>query len=205
MGISSWLAFSSRRILFFKRSFTAWSFFGSSFFFFRWGSALMGMRSQKDNNEPRWWVSLICVCQVPRSQLCGRRARANTPSPAADMASLAANPRLPGAFLFAVRPAVCSAKVRQSCRSALPRSGHGGLGCAWPRPRRAPPCTSRRRTGTPRAPRTSRRVGAFLPLGPPPPPSPALRGSGHSPAGRRPSWLAFVPTRAKIPQCGQSS
>lgn len=41
MGISSWLAFSSRLILFFKRSFAAWSFLGSTFFFFLRGSALM--------------------------------------------------------------------------------------------------------------------------------------------------------------------
>lgn len=40
MGISSWLAFSSFRILFFKRSLAAWSFLGSTFFFFRGGSAL---------------------------------------------------------------------------------------------------------------------------------------------------------------------
>lgn len=141
MGISSWLAFSSRLILFFKRSFAAWSFLGSTFFFFLRGSALMGMSSQKENNEARWWVSLICVCQVPRSQLPERRARAEALSAATAMAPLAADRLLPGAHSWLSVPP-CAAQ-----RSGLPVAPRSrvpaeegwiapGPPPTWPRPAR---------------------------------------------------------------------
>lgn len=57
----------------------------------------MGMSSQKDNNEARRWMSLICACPVPRSQLCRHRAWAEAPRATKATAPLAANWLFPDA------------------------------------------------------------------------------------------------------------
>lgn len=59
----------------------------------------MGTSSQKENNEARWWVSLLCVCQVLRSQHRERKARAVAPNTAAAMAPKVADRLLPGVHL----------------------------------------------------------------------------------------------------------
>lgn len=78
----------------------------------------MGMSSQKENTEARWWVSLICVCQVLRSQHVERKARADL-STAAVMAPRLADRLLPGVHLGCLARALCHTQ-----RSGYPIAPH---------------------------------------------------------------------------------
>lgn len=163
-----------------------------------WTRAAPGQRMQARSGLPA--PNPREPAAVRTHQLPGRSTRAEAPSAAA-MAPLAGDGRLPGAHPSTVRPAVPYEKVRPCRRSAIPRSGPEELSLAWPRPRRSPARTSRRRLGTPRAPRTSRCAAAS--------PWPAAGTAGSPPPQARPRqrsppWSACVPARAKTPRCGRS-